>query len=546
MASMRERREGGTASVSVEELVAVTQRKNGRIPYEVGAFLVLQACELLLRHPVLFRLEHLHVAEDGTVLLVHYVPGAAREDILARQVVSLLASLLVMAGPEVPSRLLALVDARPRQEESPSLTRLKQELHAILAPLGRESARQMLARFVRETQGDDRFISINIPPPDGAAVYLDAELDAFLHRKDSGTSRSPFFSSPEGMRAPGAPIVLSDTLPEVPMPHAGAYKEMAEVASWDAQETTLPSDAPFPLAKEGPIVSQVAPPRGGPSTDLPEEDTYIVRRPAKSTLAPFWVWASVVLLAAAAIAAYFVWLGEEAKGAGRAPRPTTIREAKAPKSPTEHASTKAAPPRELPAAQAGEAQKPASLQGVELIVRPEGAQVWLHEGEGPLVLENVDASQTQVFAAAHVEEGASRVVVSLRSLAEGKEGSLVELAIQCDPQRRLDEVVAEPYAIEKAEPAPGGEARRTKVRIVTSPPGARIYRLIGRGPRQKIEWSAESHAPRILVASEGYFMYRGVLDAELGKFEPSARVPLSIELRPIPNWRPNKRKRPLP
>src|SRR6185312_11385138 len=84
--------------VTAEELVRVLQRRGIPLPSEIGAFVVLEACEKLLERPAQLSTRDIFITEQGDVELI----DGARPDsdsAAAAALLSVLAELLVCAAP---------------------------------------------------------------------------------------------------------------------------------------------------------------------------------------------------------------------------------------------------------------------------------------------------------------------------------------------------------------------------------------------------------------------------------------------------------------
>ncbi|MGB0678290.1 MAG: hypothetical protein ACPGUV_01345, partial [Polyangiales bacterium] len=86
-------------AASVQELLEALQGQRTRLPAEVGGFIALEACDLLLERPVCLESKDLFVLEDGSLAIASGL-AAASSGAAAAALASLLATLLVAAGPE--------------------------------------------------------------------------------------------------------------------------------------------------------------------------------------------------------------------------------------------------------------------------------------------------------------------------------------------------------------------------------------------------------------------------------------------------------------
>lgn len=136
--------------VTAEELVRTLQRRGIPLPSEIGAFVVLEACERLLGRPALLTTRDIVITEQGDVECAE----RPRYDTEAQAVTALLgvlAELLVGAAPGVPNMLLDLVEHGPNEQRL-TLALLRSDLEACLLPLNRGATKRVLSRLVREVR----------------------------------------------------------------------------------------------------------------------------------------------------------------------------------------------------------------------------------------------------------------------------------------------------------------------------------------------------------------------------------------------------------
>jgi hypothetical protein len=134
--------------VTAEELVRTLQRRGIPLPSEIGAFVVLEACEKLIGRPVLISTRDIFITESGDVECEER-ERADSESAVVGALLSVLAELLVCAAPGVPNMLLDLVEHGPNEARL-SLALLRSDLEACLLPLNRGAQRRVLSRLVRE------------------------------------------------------------------------------------------------------------------------------------------------------------------------------------------------------------------------------------------------------------------------------------------------------------------------------------------------------------------------------------------------------------
>jgi hypothetical protein len=160
--------------VGVGQLVEELEQRGDRLPFEIGAFVALEACEGLLQESVKLGADDVRVTLEGSVVVAGSAERAEPDE-AARSLVSVLARLLVAAGPGVPPYLLQLVKEATTGQTPRDLRHLHDAIEASLIPINRGASRRVLARLVRES---DRPPAPEVPQVDPRE--LDAELDELL------------------------------------------------------------------------------------------------------------------------------------------------------------------------------------------------------------------------------------------------------------------------------------------------------------------------------------------------------------------------------
>ena len=129
--------------VSVAELVPILKRQKARIPFEIGAFVALEACEAVIQGPARIGIRDVRIGDDGSVS-VFAPPNSASNEDAAKSVVQVLAHLLVAAGPGVPPVLLDLVERGPSDGRW-DISRLRDETDREIGLARLEEARSLFA-----------------------------------------------------------------------------------------------------------------------------------------------------------------------------------------------------------------------------------------------------------------------------------------------------------------------------------------------------------------------------------------------------------------
>ncbi|MGB5694851.1 MAG: hypothetical protein WBM46_04290, partial [Polyangiales bacterium] len=165
--------------VGLGQLVQELEQRGARLPFEIGAFVALEACEGLLKDSVKLEADDVRVTLEGSIVVSEAAQRAEPSE-AARSLVSVLARLLVAAGPGVPPDLLQLVKESTTGQGPKDLRHLHDAIEASLIPINRGASRRVLARLVRESDRP--------PAPEADRVdrhELDAELDELL--RDPGS-----------------------------------------------------------------------------------------------------------------------------------------------------------------------------------------------------------------------------------------------------------------------------------------------------------------------------------------------------------------------
>ena len=169
--------------VTAEELVRTLQRRGIPLPSEIGAFVVLEACEKLIGRPTLISTRDIFITESGDVECEE-PKRAEREADAVSALLRVLAELLVCAAPGVPNMLLDLVEHGPNQDRL-TLALLRSDLEACLLPLNRGAQRRVLSRLVREVRK-------SAPGAPGHAVAIEVgDVDATFDDLLGETSPPP-------------------------------------------------------------------------------------------------------------------------------------------------------------------------------------------------------------------------------------------------------------------------------------------------------------------------------------------------------------------
>lgn len=171
---------------------------------------------------------------------------------------------------------------------------------------------------------------------------------------------------------------------------------------------------------------------------------------------------------------------------------------------------------------------------IEVTVFPEGAQVFLFEGRGPVPVSKLSVTGPHEFLVFDKAVRASRAVVPAGATWESApDGTpLYELAVQA-PVRELGEDT--PELVDLGEPlttavAAQGEPSGT-VRVITNPPGAKVFRLLGSGPELQVQARSIHEGHELLVLHPGYEPQRALVGPSDWRTVPGRGAVASVELR---------------
>ncbi len=529
---------------TIEDLVRTMKARKLRVPAEIGTFVALECAERLLEGPALVTMKDVRLSDEGLVS-IYVTPRSASAEASAQSLVSMLAGLLVAAGTAVPTPLIGIVESGGPSGPD-ALIALRDMLEAALVPLNRQAARRVLSRMIREA----RRPSTERPPPlpsGGGAVSggVDDDLDSLLgdaptpSTPHDGRSTAPYPSSFD----PG-PIERSVPATELPRLDGARLEgssrrestdEMtAPLPVHDAKPIDFPSDpvpapiqqaqpprpapppepaaaqqAPRPAAPRAPIEPDPAPipPAAGPRPQGPRAEQALRRAEAEEPRRPrpieladdmpsggrgngVWFVLATLIAGLAVAALYFA-----------TQRPELVDQILGRPSPDEIPDAAVAP---LPEPEAGT---------LEVESTPPEAQAFLFVGRGPSIVEDLPvgvAHEFIVFADGHRPQ---RVIVPADARYEDTpDGPRYELAAQVGAALAADE---DPLAVDLGPSlmpsTPGTPGDLGSVRIITNPPGAKVFMLIGFTPDVRVENLATREATELLLWLEGHRLERVVV-----------------------------------
>ena len=567
--------------VSVEELVRVLKEKRTRIPYEIGAFVVLEACEAVQARPIQLQAGEVRIGDDGRVSVDGQAPGARVAD-SARSVAKLLAYVLVAAGPGVPPALLDLVERGP-SDGGWDLGRFRDELEAALVPLNRGAARRVLSRMLREAAGEFRsHRNSSRPPPQ--SHELDAELDGLLggsanpdtkpmprveeeapppppppqnggpetgaqplYRPDDLVAASGAAKAPKVLRTPRGPE--SDTASDLDT-ELDALAEMLEpdptgahasekptaaasgngaarpprVGRLDSEEPTAPSsDLKDALGRDAAIADvaeqPTVPPRAPRSLRLDELEAFEPAAPRAGGKALAWAALFLLLTVGLVVGVLFF-------------RPDVVDRAMG-RETAEEREAREEDARALAEAAAAREAHRRRFGNLAVEVEPAEAQVLLFVGRGPATAENLPLGVAHEFIAVADDRSPTRALVPPSATWESTpDGPRYELAMQTgDEPMAFEELeLGATRAVAGEMGAPTGE--RGTVRVITNPPGARVYLLVGFSPTVQVRNVRTDEPVELLLWREGFRPKRAAVlasDWRQDGEQPTAAVRVTLE-----------------
>jgi hypothetical protein len=470
---------------SLEQLVAALARKGIPLPHEIGTFLVLESCERLIGQPlVTIGAGDVWLSDEGEVMLAAGKP-AASEVVAARALVVLLGELLVRSAPGVPQMVLELVE-HASSDEQLKLAVLRDDLEATLVPLNRAATRRVLSRLLREAR-KERERGASVPAPDTGA--LDDELDALLG-VPAGIPRVEVAPAP----APRAPQPQSKAL------HQGGGLELDEErqeAPRKQAKRTRPERAPAAASEE----RNEQPRASGPRVFSDDLDAIPEMRSGSSLGSRLALGLLAITLCLAG--AYFV-LGRDGsrKLLGLAPE-----------APAANAE---------PAAPAVQPEKPRYGE-LRVSSSPARAQVLMLIGKAPAVVRGLPVGVAHELIAVAEGRMPARGVVPADAAWTDEGGTLqYELALQLAESKKNNFQELGPTRLPQTAGTPTGAAGN--VRVVTAPPGAGVYQLIGFTPDVRVENLDVREPAELLVFLAGYEPQRVTLTEGAYKLEEGRLV----------------------
>jgi len=494
--------------VTIEDLVTTMKARKLRVPAEIGTFVALECAERLLDGPALVTMRDVRLSEEGLVSLF-VAPGSASAEAAAQSLVAMLAGLLVAAGTAVPTHLIGIVESGGPTGPN-ALVALRDQLEAALVPLNRQAARRVLSRMIREARRpaterppapsagglDDAIDALldggaTAPYPAGAPPSADLDLpteEVPLSRENTGDHTAP--------RIERAPAFPADPVPAPARVEPRVEPPPPSPQPSPAAQPPAPAPQPVLVSAPAPKPAPARPGRGRASAD--DEDA--PRKPRPIELADdvppasrgggTWLVLATLIAALACVALYFAtqrpelvdsWLGR--------PSADQLPDAAVPLPPPQEAGT------------------------LDVESTPSRAQVFLFVGRGPVVVEDLPVGVAHEFVVIADGHRPQRVIVPADAAYEPHEqSSRYELAAQVGPALEPGD---DPEAIDLGPSlmpaAPGTAGDLASVRVITNPPGAKVYMLVGFTPDVHVENLSAREATELLIWAAGHRLERVVV-----------------------------------
>ena len=180
----------------------------------------------------------------------------------------------------------------------------------------------------------------------------------------------------------------------------------------------------------------------------------------------------------------------------------------------------------------GPGSKPAPAGTIDVTVTPEDAQIFVYVGRGPAVAHGMAVPSAHEFIVFDEGLKPSRAIVPQDATWTTTDGGpLYELAVQAhvlgDPSDVFD------LGAPQVEASPDTRGGTGTIRVITNPPGAKVYRYIGAGPSARIRVPSIHEGQEVLVHREAFETTRAVIgpsDWKVTAGESTHRATLRVEL----------------
>jgi len=558
--------------VGVGELVEELEQRGARLPFEIGAFVALEACEGLLQDSVKLEPDDVRVTLEGSVVVAGSAASAAPDE-AARSLVSVLARLLVAAGPGVPPYLLDLVKESMTGQTTRGLRDLHDAIEASLIPINRGASRRVLARLVRESDRPPAHDDSQVDPHE-----LDAELDELL--RDPGVRTLEPTQRQLPLEKPEEPVTERILVPRGVRGDADAGTDPSPksfpppIADHQPETVPVPPSEPAWRGASVPVPDLGTPAAAAVAkapAQIPEPITATIRKWQAEEEEPAPATASVPVSATVPVTETGLETPTEAvfgagsiSGSESIPTPPRQSHPSAtPPQPDERQSLPQPPPRRrggwgiwllaaglglgayalhatgtLDALMQPSAPTPVSAVGgtIDVTVTPPDAQIFQFIGRGPAVAEDLPVGSAHEFIVFDQGLRPSRAIVQQGAAwAVTDSGPLYELAVQAQPAEAS--AAATDLGVPQAASSPSDEGPTGTIRVITNPPAAKVYRFVGIGPTTQIRVASIQEGQEVLVYRPGHETRRAVIgpsDWQQGPGVDSKVATLLVELPVLP------------
>ena len=493
--------------VTAEELVRALKRRKAALPAEIGTFVVLETCEVMLaRGAAAVRLANIVISDEGMVRIEE--AQAVDEEVAAHALHGVLTSLLVAAGPAPTPALMRLVEQGPSGGEW-SLAQLRDDLEASLVPLNRPATRRVLSRLVRETGWNDR------PNQRKGPTFreLDRELNSLLggpeeeEPEPESEPEPPQTSKRDRDATIREPIAYVDPSSDE-LFYADGKSESPASVSQTLQSTSIKTAVDSALVAEPGRAPESRVSAPGQLRGMEGLDSLRPHRSSRGVA----MGALFVVLALGLVAAVFVL------------RPDALHKLSGDANASE-TNPPPSQPRVVP-------QQP---QGGDLVVHvsPARAQVLRFVGRGPVTVPNLPLGVAHEFVALADGARPTRVVIPPDAEWESTpDGPRFELAMQLAPAATTATLDLGDTQLPQNVGAPKGPLG--SARIVTTPRGAKVYQVIGFAPEAKVQDLALDKTEELLVYLPGHaHVVRVVSPSDFVEQGDRKVADVTIELTPL-------------
>lgn len=476
------------------DLLSHYQTNGRRFPFELTAFIGLEVAEAMMKEARRCGPSEVEIDQDGAVRVAP--SDGSSEAVCAEEIATLLRSFLSLAGTEIPGSLTALADAT---RTPVPLGAMRDELEATLVPLNRAASRRVLARSIREVvvlptgveatpvAPQPVAASHSLPPIEptrAAAEQSVAPLD--IVSSAAAVMAAPVRAPRLAVTAPPAPEENIDTSPgHVPAGMEGGHPlPRLSLGALGAAKgnATLPmfrvDTSPGEIASDVVVEVEGLVDEGVPSVRIPSLAPVSVPNVDSRTGGGLGrLFGLSAMTVGIALGATAIWAQG---GLNQAYQSFAAR-----------LSSLQAPP--------------TGTLSVTFDEQP--AAVWLFVGRGPVVASALRTQTSHRFAAFSGENLAVGEVARTARYHDGR----YELALQPASDLPIEGFFAELEKDSSFAPAARPTSELAEVRVVTNPPGAKVFRFMGYGRRVMIAnvpvdagaelllWSKSGDKRRVLV-----------------------------------------------